>query len=126
MNYEDMLIEFMAAMDLAIGDTPSKPEEKTRLLWWSLIWEELMELLNEYDGDNIVEVSDAMADLVYVIIGAAVAWGIPFDEIFKEVHRSNMTKMGDDGKAVHSNIGKVVKGPNYEPPRIKEILEKYA
>jgi len=71
---------------------------------------------------NIIEIADALADLLYVVFGAALAYGIPIDEVFKEVHRSNMTKsMLKDEKSIK---GKTIKGENYEPPNIKEILEK--
>lgn len=71
---------------------------------------------------NIVEIADALADLLYVVFGAALAYGIPIGEVFKEVHRSNMTKsMLKDEKSIK---GKTIKGPNFDPPRIKEILEK--
>jgi NTP pyrophosphatase (non-canonical NTP hydrolase) len=71
---------------------------------------------------NIIEIADALADLLYVVFGAAIAYGIPIDEVFKEVHRSNMTKsMLKDEKSIK---GKTTKGPNYDPPNIKKILEQ--
>jgi predicted HAD superfamily Cof-like phosphohydrolase len=71
---------------------------------------------------NIIEIADALADLLYVVFGAAIAYGIPIDEVFKEVHRSNMTKsMLKDEKSIK---GKTIKGPNYEPPNIRKILEQ--
>lgn len=69
---------------------------------------------------NIIEIADALADLLYVVFGAAIAYGIPIDKVFAEVHRSNMTKsMEKDTKSIK---GKTIKGPNYEPPNIRKIL----
>ena len=71
---------------------------------------------------NIIEIADALADLLYVVFGTALSYGIPIEEVFKEVHRSNMTKsMEKDEKSIK---GKTIKGPNWEPPKIREILEK--
>jgi len=72
---------------------------------------------------DIIEIADAIADLLYVVFGAALTYGIPIEEVFKEVHRSNMTKsMIKDEKSIK---GKTIKGPNFEPPKIREILERY-
>ena len=63
-----------------------------------------------------------MADLLYVIYHAAITFGIPLDEVFKEVHKSNMSKLGDDGKPIFREDGKVMKGPNYKLPNLEKVL----
>src|SRR6056300_1010291 len=73
----------------------------------------------EFPGD---EVSDALTDLLVVIYGAGHAFGIDLDQCFLEVHRSNMSKLGEDGKPIYREDGKVLKGPNYSPPNIAQFL----
>ena len=69
-----------------------------------------------------VEVADALTDLLVVIYGAGLAFGIDLDKCFKEVHRSNMSKLSEDGKPIYNEFGKVMKGPNYFKPNLKEYL----
>ena len=69
------------------------------------------------------EVADALGDLEYVIHGTAICFGLPSQEVFDEIHRSNMSKLGEDGKPILREDGKILKGPNYSPPDIKSILE---
>jgi len=71
-------------------------------------------------------VADAIADLLYVVYGAALTFGIPTAEVFAEVHRSNMTKLGDDGLPIYRDDGKVLKGPHYSPPDLAPILARHA
>ena len=73
------------------------------------------------DGD-VVGIADALADIVYIACGTAHAYGIDLDAVVAEVHRSNMTKLGGDGRPVYRGDGKVLKGPAYEPPRLVEVL----
>lgn len=96
-----------------------------KYLRYELIREELEELKTALDNNDIVEVADALGDLKYVVEGAALAFGIPLTPVVNVIHRSNMTKLGEDGKPVYRpEDGKVMKGPNYEPPTkyIKHIL----
>lgn len=83
------------------------------------------ELVPAMEAGNIVEIADALADILYVTYGAAVAFGIPIDECFAEVHRSNMSKAGPDGKPMRREDGKILKGPNYFRPNLKAILQKH-
>lgn len=85
----------------------------------ALIAEEFKELRDALEDDDVVEVADALADLIYVVVGSALQWGIPIGRVFREVHRSNMSKTGGPRRP----DGKVLKGPNYSPPDIKSILE---
>lgn len=83
-----------------------------------LVREEYEELVDAAEAGDIVEAADALADLVYVLLGTASVWGICLDDVFAEVHRSNMTKRG----APRDKNGKITKGPNYEPPNIRRAL----
>ncbi len=89
-----------------------------------LIEEECSELQSAiYVTDpDPVEVADALGDLAYVVFGAALAWGIDLEDVVGEIHRSNMTKLGEDGKPIYREDGKVLKGPNFEEPNLRRIL----
>ena len=75
------------------------------------------------EGMDIVEIADALTDILYVVYGAGHAFGIDLDECYAEVHRSNMSKLGEDGKPIYREDGKVLKGPNYFHPNLKDILD---
>jgi predicted HAD superfamily Cof-like phosphohydrolase len=97
------------------------PERKLR---FDLIEEEFNELREALEADDIVEVADALGDIAYVVYGAAKTFGIPLDEVVDEIHRSNMSKLGEDGKPIYRESDrKVLKGENYFPPNIKAILD---
>ena len=85
--------------------------------------EEVRELRFAVVTSDLTGIADALADIAYVIAGTAVTYGLPFDAILAEVHRSNMTKFGPDGPKVRAD-GKIIKGPGYEPPCIAELLER--
>jgi predicted HAD superfamily Cof-like phosphohydrolase len=123
MNYEQLVLEFHKIYGLTIGETPQLPEEEVRDMRRALIFEEVIEYIEAEDNDDIVEIADALADLVYVCIGACISYGIPFDAVFKEVQRSNMSKLGKDGKPMYREDGKVLKGPDFTEPDIRGILE---
>jgi predicted HAD superfamily Cof-like phosphohydrolase len=72
---------------------------------------------------DIIGIADAYADLLYVVYGGAVTNGIDIDEVFKEVHRSNMSKLGADGTPIFRDDGKVLKGPNFSPPDIEQCFD---
>ena len=94
------------------------------LLRLRLITEELSELEQAMGKEDIVEIADALGDILYVVYGTVIAFGLheKMQEIFNEIHDSNMSKMGADGKPVTDGSGKVIKGPNYFKPQIREIL----
>ena len=87
-----------------------------------LIAEELDEFIEAVDRQDIVSIADALADLAYVVYGAALTYGIDLDACIAEVHRSNMTKAGVDGKPIFRADGKLLKGPNYTPPNLAAVL----
>jgi|TARA_B110000858_G_C17751175_1_gene449750 predicted HAD superfamily Cof-like phosphohydrolase len=120
-NFE-MAGDFMEAYGQDIPPLPAWPDAKTQNLRMALIDEEVGELRQAIADKNMIEVADALADILYVVYGAGHAFGIDLDECFNEVHRSNLTKLGEDGRPVKDDTGKVMKGPNYEPPNLGQFL----
>ena len=107
--------------DVPTVDVPADVKE----LRCALVEEEAEELRAAVEADDIVGIADAIADLLYVVHGAALTFGIPVDDVFAEVHRSNMTKLGDDGAPILRADGKVMKGPSYSPPQLEPILHSH-
>lgn len=122
-NFKKVL-EFHHFYECAIGKYPQFPENETMELRLSLIDEERKELEDAIKDKDIVEVADALTDLLYVIYGMGITFGIDLDATFKEVHRSNMSKLGEDGKPIRREDGKVLKGPNYSPPDLKILIQE--
>jgi predicted HAD superfamily Cof-like phosphohydrolase len=120
-NFEDVGT-FMKTFGQEIKTTPEFPDEDTVMLRLELIAEELNELFDGCENKNIVEVADALTDILYVTYGAGHAFGIDLDACFAEVQRSNMSKLGEDGKPIYRDDGKVLKGPNYSEPDLKSTL----
>ena len=101
---------------------PSFPNDKIVNLRSSLIEEELTELKEAVKKKDITEVADALTDILYVTYGAGHAYGINLDKCFDEVQNSNMSKLGNDGKPIYNESGKVMKGPKYFKPNLKKFL----
>ena len=113
--------EFMEAFEQEVKKKPEWPDADTVKLRVDLIeeeYDELKQAVYSYDG-TITDVADALCDILYVVYGMAHSYGIDIDECFREVHVSNMSKLGEDGKPIYREDGKVVKGPNYRPPDLK-------
>ena len=89
----------------------------------SLIEEELKELKVAIESNDLIEVADALTDILYVTYGAGHAFGIDLDKCFNEVQNSNMSKLGEDGKPIYNDHGKVMKGPKYFKPDLKKIIK---
>ena len=121
-NFEDVKI-FMKTFGQMIRNKPQFPDEKTMQLRFDLIKEELNELEFAMKTKNLKEVADALTDILYVTYGAGYAYGIDLDKCFKEVQRANMSKLGKDGKPIYNDKGKVMKGPNYSEPNLKQFVE---
>ncbi len=119
----DFVEEFHKAFDVPIEGKPTLPAQDRRDMRIRILKEELQEYLAAEESDDLVEVADALADMVYVIYGTALEYGLPLDQIIEEVHRSNMSKLDDDGKPIHREDGKVVKSQNYTPPNIEDIIK---
>lgn len=113
--------DFMEACDQEICIDPAFPDGETIYLRLALIEEEWHELLEAQEDCNLVEVADALTDLLYVIYGTGHAYGIDLDACFEEVHNSNMSKLVD-GYAQKNDMGKVIKGPGYFPPDLETLL----
>ena len=121
-NFEDVK-KFMYTFGQMVRTKPQFPDEKTMLLRYDLIKEELNELELAMKSKNLKEIADALADILYVTYGAGYAYGINLDKCFKEVQKANMSKLGNDGKPIYNDKGKVMKGPNYLAPNLKQFVE---
>jgi predicted HAD superfamily Cof-like phosphohydrolase len=120
-NFENVGV-FMHSFGQDVKTKPELPSEEVQRLRYELINEELTELHCGMMNDDIVEIADALADLLYVVYGAGHAYGIDLDKCFNEVHRSNMSKLGADGKPIYREDGKVMKGPAYFAPDLESII----
>ena len=121
-NFTDVKI-FMETFGQMVRTKPQFPDEKTMQLRHDLIKEELNELEHAMKTKNLKEIADALTDILYVTYGAGYAYGIDLDKCFKEVQRANMSKLGEDGKPIYNEKGKVMKGPNYSKPNIKQFIK---
>ena len=121
-NFTDVKI-FMETFGQMVRTKPQFPDEKTMKLRYDLIKEELNELEYAMKTKNLKEIADALTDILYVTYGAGFAYGIDLDRCFKEVQRANMSKLGEDGKPIFNEKGKVMKGPNYREPDLKQFVE---
>ena len=114
--------KFMETFGQEVKSKSSLSSEKINSLRVSLIEEELEELKQAIREKNLLEVADALTDLLYVTYGAGHAFGINLDKCFNEVQKSNMSKLGLDGKPIYSDKGKVLKGPKYFKPNLSNFL----
>jgi len=114
--------EFMKTFSQEVKSKSSLSSDKINILRINLIEEELEELKQSIKQKNLLEVADALTDILYVTYGAGHAFGINLDKCFEEVQNSNMSKLGDDGKPIYSEKGKVLKGPNYFKPDLSKFL----
>ena len=120
-NFEDVK-KFMKTFAQVVITKPQFPEEKVMRLRYDLIKEELDELKKAMEEKDLKEIADALTDILYVTYGAGCAYGIDLDKCFKEVQRANMSKLGNDGKPIYNEKGKVMKGPNYSEPNLKRFV----
>ena len=120
-NFE-LVGDFMEAFGQDVQFEPTWPDFNTRELRLELIQEELDELSDAVADRDMIQIADALTDLLYVVYGAGHAFGIDLDECFAEVHRSNMSKLGPNGKPIHREDGKVMKGPGYFEPDLEGVL----
>jgi len=114
---------FMDAFGQEVKRSPEFPDLDTVALRYELIREELQELFVAMAEKDMVEVADALTDILYVTYGAGHAFGIDLDACFREVQRSNMSKLGEDGKPIYREDGKILKGPDYSEPDLKKVLD---
>jgi len=114
---------FMETFGQEVKSKPSFSSEKINNLRYNLIKEELEELKQAIDNKDLLEVADALTDLLYVTYGAGHSFGINLDDCFNEVQNSNMSKLGIDGKPIYNEAGKVMKGPNYFKPDLLKFTK---
>ena len=115
--------KFMETFGQEVKSKPAFPSEKISKLRYDLIKEELDEFQEALNDKNLKEVADSLTDILYVTYGAGHAFGIDLDKCFDEVQRSNMSKLGADGKPIYNEHGKVMKGPKYFQPNLKKFIE---
>ena len=120
-NFKKVKI-FMETFGQEVKNKPSFSTDKINKLRYDLIKEELDELEVALNNRDIVEVADALTDILYVAYGAGHAFGIDLDRCFEEVQSSNMSKLDDNGKPIYNDSGKVMKGPKYFKPNLKKFL----
>ena len=120
-NFEKVK-QFMQTFGQEVKTKASFSDEKTNQLRLDLISEELEELKNAMSSKDLLEVADALTDILYVTYGAGHAFGINLDKCFDEVQNSNMSKLGSDGKPIYNESGKVMKGPDYFKPDLSKFL----
>ena len=113
---------FMKTFGQEVKTKPSLSSNKINSLRYDLIKEELEELKEAMENKDILEVADALTDILYVTYGAGHAFGIDLDKCFEEVQSSNMSKLGDDGKPIYNESGKVMKGPKYFKPDLTKFV----
>ena len=123
-NFEKVGL-FMSTFGQEVKKKSELPSEKINSLRLSLIQEELDELTKAIKENDILEVADALTDILYVTYGAGQAFGINLDKCFDEVQKSNMSKLGKDGKPIYNENGKVMKGPDYFKPNLSKFLIKH-
>ena len=121
-NFESVKT-FMKTFGQEVKEKAGFPSDKITSLRYELINEELEELKDAINKKDIKEVADALTDILYVTYGAGHAFGINLDKCFKEVQSSNMSKLGNDGKPIYNEKGKVMKGPNYFKPNLNQFLK---
>ena len=123
-NWYNDVKDFHIAFGQRVGQSPLIPEDyNERDLRINLLEEEFKEYINAEEKNDITEIADALADIIYIACGTAVAYGIPLDDVFEEVHASNMAKLVD-GKPIYREDGKVLKPEGWTPPDIRGVLKR--
>ena len=114
--------KFMETFGQEVKSRPSFSSEKINELRYNLIKEELEEFRQALDNNDLLEAADALTDILYVTYGAGHAFGIDLDSCFQVVQNSNMSKLGNNGKPIFNDQGKVMKGPNYFKPDLSKFI----
>lgn len=125
-NQLDAVKMFHSSFGLGISETPKASlGENVNMLRYNLMKEENEEYLEAVENNDLVEIADALGDMLYILCGTIIEHGLQhkIEEVFAEIQRSNMSKLGEDGKPIYREDGKVMKGPNYFKPNFREILE---
>ena len=120
-NFQKVKV-FMETFGQEVKEKTEFPDIQTTELRYDLIKEELDELREAIDQKDMIEIADALTDILYVTYGAGHAFGINLDNCFNEVQDSNMSKLGENGKPIYNEVGKVMTGPKYFKPDLKKII----
>ena len=123
MSNFDSVRKFMLTFGQEVKEKSEFPSDKIVKLRYDLIAEELTELKEALENKDLKEVADALTDILYVTYGAGHSFGIDLDKCFDEVQKSNMSKLGKDGKPIYNEFGKVMKGPNYFEPNLNKFIK---
>ena len=123
MSNFDSVRKFMKTFGQEVKEKAEFPSDKVESLRYELIKEELDELKQAINSKDVKEIADALTDILYVTYGAGHSFGIDLDKCFVEVQKSNMSKLGLDGKPIYDDKGKVMKGPNYFKPNLNQFLK---
>lgn len=126
-NKIEAVKDFHKAFKIGYLETPKADLGQAKnMLRYKLMREENEEYLDAANDNDLVEVADALGDMLYILCGTIIEHGMQhkIEEVFNEIQRSNMSKLGEDGEPIYRDDGKVLKGPNFFKPNIKEILEK--
>jgi predicted HAD superfamily Cof-like phosphohydrolase len=118
----EMVREFHTAYGLPVVETPGHPLEDRIKLRRDLIAEEYWEYDRAVENNDLINLAQELADLFYVVVGAALEYGISLEDVIAEVHRANMSKLDSDGSVLRREDGKVLKGPKYKAPDIEAVL----
>jgi len=121
-NFQKVKI-FMETFGQEVKNKASFGTDQINQLRYNLIQEELEELKKAIKEKNLLEVADALTDILYVTYGAGHAFGIDLDKCFNEIQQSNMSKLGGDGKPIYNEMGKVMKGPKYFKPNLSKFIK---
>ncbi|WP_417351625.1 MazG nucleotide pyrophosphohydrolase domain-containing protein [Flavobacterium alkalisoli] len=122
----DAVKEFHTAFGLGVSEMPKASlGEAVNMLRFNLMKEENEEYLDAVQNNDLAEIADALGDMLYILCGTIIEHGLQYkiEEVFDEIQRSNMSKLGEDGKPIYREDGKVMKGPNYFKPNFEEILK---
>lgn len=121
-NFFQDVKQFQTAVGQYVGTEPRFANKSERVLRMDLLMEEVKEYLEGEEKSDLENVAKELADIIYIVCGTAVSYGIPLDRVFDEVHRSNMAKLGPDGKVKRREDGKILKPDNWTAPDVKSIL----
>jgi predicted HAD superfamily Cof-like phosphohydrolase len=121
-NFQKVKI-FMETFGQEVKNEASFGTDQINQLRYNLIQEELEELKKAIKEKNLLEVADALTDILYVTYGAGHAFGVDLDKCFDEIQESNMSKLGGDGKPIYNEMGKVMKGPKYFKPNLNKFIK---
>jgi len=116
------VVEFQTAVGQHIGSKPELPDPAERELRLRLLKEEYEEYIQGECKNDVENIAKELADIIYIVCGTAASYGIPLDKVFSEVHRSNLSKLNEDGSVSRRSDGKILKPDGWKPPDIKSIL----